>query len=207
VKTESQKHSVRRVIWIAPVAFGFAALAFYWFADAAVASWIHAHSAASLKRAADWISWAGDWPAHVILGLAGMSIGYLIRRKDWQRIFLAMLIACALAGIAARVIKVATGRARPSVKSEAVWGGPKLSAKYNSFPSGHTASSTAFFVALFAARRKIGAPLLIVPIVIAAARIISGAHYLSDVTFAAGLGILCAELSCNALGCQRRDTS
>jgi membrane-associated phospholipid phosphatase len=44
-------------------------------------------------------------------------------------------------------------------------------------------------------------------VLIAAARIVAGAHYLSDVTFAAALGIACAILTCNAIGCHRRDTS
>ncbi len=54
------------------------------------------------------------------------------------------------------------------------------------------ASSTAFFAALFLARRKIGAWFLFIPTGIAAARVIAGAHYLSDVTFAAALGIASA---------------
>ena len=66
--------------------------------------------------------------------------------------------------------------------------------KFHAFPSGHTASSTAFFVALFLARKKIGAPLLLIPILIAISRLIVGAHYLSDVTFAAVLGVICALL-------------
>jgi len=114
--------------------------------------------------------------------------------KAWMRIFLAMLIALALAGVTTRGIKIATGRARPSVKTEAQWNGPQLSSKYHAFPSGHTASSTAFFVALFLARKKIGGPLLLIPILIAASRMILGAHYLSDVTFAAIIGVFSALL-------------
>ena len=44
------------------------------------------------------------------------------------------------------------------------------------------------------ARKKIGAPLLLIPILIAISRLIVGAHYLSDVTFAAILGVICALL-------------
>ena len=111
-----------------------------------------------------------------------------------MRIFLAMLIALALAGVTTRAIKIATGRARPSVKTEAQWNGPQFRSKYHAFPSGHTASSTAFFVALFLARKKIGGPLLLIPILIAASRMILGAHYLSDVTFAAIIGVFSALL-------------
>jgi len=138
------------------------------------------------------VSRVGDWPAHVIAGLIGIAIAFAVGSKAWMRIFLAMIIALALAGITTRAIKIATGRARPSVKTEARWNGPQFSSKYHAFPSGHTASSTAFFVALFLARKKQGAPLLLIPILIALSRMIAGAHYLSDVTFAAILGVICA---------------
>ena len=197
----------RRKIWIAALALALLAIVFAFAADASVVSWMHSHSSVTLKHAADLASRIGDWPAHAALGFLGGIVAYTAGRKDWFRIFLAMLVACALAGIAARVIKIATGRARPSVNTEAAWKGPRLSAKYNAFPSGHTASSTAFFVTLFIARKRLGAPFLAIPVLIAAARILAGAHYLSDVTFAAALGIVCAILTCNAIGCQRRDTS
>src|SRR5438552_16504357 len=140
------------------------------------------------------VSRVGDWPAHMIAGAIGFAIAFVMGSKAWMRIFLAMLIALALAGVTTRAIKIATGRARPSVKSEARWNGPQLSSKYQAFPSGHTASSTAFFVALFLARKKIGGPLLLIPILIALSRMILGAHYLSDVTVAAIVGVISALL-------------
>ena len=141
------------------------------------------------------VSRVGDWPAHALAGAIGIAIAFALRSKAWMRIFIAMLVALALAGITTRAIKIATGRARPSVKTEAHWNGPQFSSKYHAFPSGHTASSTAFFVALFLARKKLGAPLLLIPILIALSRMIVGAHYLSDVTFAAILGVICALLA------------
>jgi undecaprenyl-diphosphatase len=137
----------------------------------------------------------GDWPTHAIAGAIGFAITFVIGSKAWMRIFVAMLIALALAGVTARAIKIASGRARPSVKTEAQWNGPQFSSKYHAFPSGHTASSTAFFVALFLTRRKSGAPLLLIPILIALSRMIVGAHYLSDVILAAILGVICALLA------------
>ncbi len=174
------------------------ALVLAFFLDSSAAAWINAHSSPELKRVMRIVSGVGDWPAHFIAGAIGLAIAFVCKSKTWTRIFLAMIIACALAGVTARMIKTATGRARPSVKTEARWNGPQLSSKYNAFPSGHTASSTAFFVALFLARKKIGAPLLAIPILIAISRMIVGAHYLSDVTFAAILGTICALIG-NAL--------
>src|SRR5438552_17894252 len=122
------------------------------------------------------VSRVGDWPGHMLVGAIGIAIAFVAQSKTWMRIFLAMMIALALAGVTGRVVKLATGRARPSVKTEAHWNGPRFSSKYHAFPSGHTASSTAFFVALFLKRKKIGAPLLLIPVLIALSRVVVGAH-------------------------------
>jgi membrane-associated phospholipid phosphatase len=195
VKTETEITPVRsRIIWIALIALALLAVVAAFFLDQSIAIWINAHSSPQLKQVMRMVSRVGDWPAHAIAGTIGIAIAFVTKSKVWVRIFLAMLIALALAGVTTRAIKIATGRARPSVKTEAHWNGPQFSSKYHAFPSGHTASSTAFFVALFLARKKISAPLLLIPILIALSRMIVGAHYLSDVIFAAILGVICALL-------------
>ena len=195
MKTEAEiTPASPRQIWIALIVTAVIALIAAFLLDQATANWITTHSSPELKRMMRIVSRVGDWPAHAIAGAIGFAIALVMGSKAWMRIFLAMLIALALAGVTTRVIKIATGRARPSVKTEARWNGPQLSSKYHAFPSGHTASSTAFFVALFLARKKIGGPLLLIPILIAASRMILGAHYLSDVTFAAIIGVFSALL-------------
>jgi membrane-associated phospholipid phosphatase len=200
VKTETEITSSRfRIIWIALAAVALIALVAAFFLDHAAAAWFGAHSSPELKKAMQTVSTVGDWPTHFIAGLIGIAIAFVANRKMWMRIFLAMLVALALAGVTGRVVKLATGRARPSVKTEAHWNGPRFSSKYHAFPSGHTASSSAFFVALFLKRKKIGAPLLLIPVLIALSRMVLGAHYLSDVTFAAILGVVCAVLAVHLL--------
>jgi membrane-associated phospholipid phosphatase len=195
VKTEAEiARAAPRKIWIVLIVTAVIALIAAFLLDQATASWITTYSSAELKRMMRIVSRVGDWPAHAIAGAIGFAIAFVMGSKVWMRIFLAMLIALALAGVTTRAIKIATGRARPSIKTEAHWNGPRFSSKYHAFPSGHTASSTAFFVALFLARKKIGAPLLLIPILIAISRMIVGAHYLSDVTCAAILGVTCALL-------------
>ena len=195
MKTETEIRPVRsRMIWIALIVMAVIALLAAFFLDQSTAIWLKAHSWPQLKRVMQIVSRVGDWPAHAIAGTIGIAIAFGVGSKVWMRIFIAMLIALALAGVTTRAIKIATGRARPSVKTEAHWNGPQFGSKYQAFPSGHTASSTAFFVALFLARKKIGAPLLLIPILIAISRMIVGAHYLSDVTVAAILGVISALL-------------
>ncbi|MEP6698379.1 MAG: phosphatase PAP2 family protein, partial [Verrucomicrobiota bacterium] len=166
------------------------ALSFYF--DETMRWWIARHQNASAKIFMRNVSRFGDWPEHAVLGLALLAIAYWRRNKKWVRIFLAMLVALALAGTAARVIKIGAGRARPSVQTETAWNGPKLSARYNAFPSGHTAGSTAFFVTLAFVSWRIGVGFLLVPLLIAFSRMYVAAHYLSDVVCAALLGILVA---------------
>ena len=193
MKTETEISSSRFPrTWLWLTAVALIALVAAFFLDQPMAAWIGEHSSSALKRAMQTVSRAGDWPAHVIAGLVGLAVAFLVKSKIWIRIFLAMLIALALAGVTSRVAKFASGRARPSVKTEAHWNGPRFNPKYHAFPSGHTASSTAFFAALFLRRKKIGAPLLLIPVLIALSRMVVGAHYLSDVTFAAILGVACA---------------
>jgi len=176
------------VIALSATAIGLALLA-----DANVASWINANTSDTLRRFMRLVSRIGDWQGHFAAGLILVAIAWLRRGKWWLRVFLAMLIACALAGIVARVGKIAIGRPRPSTSTEQTWNGPSLHSKFNAFPSGHTASSTAFFVTfLIAAGWRVGTPFLFIPLLIASSRMVVAAHYLSDVIGGFAVGIIAA---------------
>jgi membrane-associated phospholipid phosphatase len=139
------------------------------------------------------VSRFGDWPEHMLVGLLLMAIAQWRGDKKWTRIILAALIALSISGLTGRVIKISTGRARPSVKAEHMWNGPRVSgSKYHSFPSGHVDASVGFFAVLLFARRRIGVACLPIPILIGFSRLYLGAHYLSDVVCAAVLGFLVA---------------
>ena len=157
--------------------------------DAGMKAWVVQHQSSGARTFMQAVSRFGDWPEHVVLGLVLACIAYWRGNKRWTRIFAAMLVACALAGISARVVKVATGRARPNVQTEAGWNGPRLSARYNAFPSGHTAASTAFFATLAFASWRIGLGFLAIPLLIAFSRMYVAAHHLSDVVGAALIGV------------------
>ena len=150
------------------------------------------HQTAAMHNVMRYVSLLGDWPLHAAVGLLLLALAWRRGDQQWTRIFLAMLLAMMLAGVAGTVIKRAVPRARPSVHSEARWGGPRFSSKYHSFPSGHVGASTAFFGVLLIARRRIGVACLPIPILIGFSRMYLGAHYLSDVVCAAVLGFLSA---------------
>lgn len=160
--------------------------------DGAVQAWVSQHQDTGVKTFMRAVGQFGDWPEHVLVGLVFLVVAYWRRNRKWMRVFAAMILACALAGVGARVVKIAAGRARPSVQTEAAWRGPSLSASHNAFPSGHTAASTAFFAALAIACWRIGAPLLLIPLLIGFSRLYVNAHYLSDAVCAVLIGLLSA---------------
>jgi membrane-associated phospholipid phosphatase len=169
------------------------AVAFYF--DASVTNFMANHQTPGMRNFMRNVSRFGDWPEHFLVGLGLFGFARWRGNKEWTRIFLAMLIALSIAGLAGRVIKVTTGRARPSVKAEHMWNGPRVSgSKYHSFPSGHVDASVGFFAVLLFARRRIGVACLPIPVLIGLSRLYLGAHYLSDVVCAAVLGTLSAIL-------------
>jgi undecaprenyl-diphosphatase len=178
--------------WLIGIVIAVTAVIVAFHFDDAIRNFIAQHQSRVAKNFMRNVSRLGDWTEHFALGAALAAIAWWRGNKKWTRIFLSMLIALALAGLAGRAIKISTGRARPSVKSEEVWNGPRFSSKYHAFPSGHTAASTAFFAVLLFANWRIGLACLPIPILIGFSRMYLGAHYLSDVVCAAVLGALCA---------------
>ncbi len=166
------------------------AAAFYF--DDVVRNFVAQHQNRMARNFMRNVSRFGDWPEHFALGLILASVAWWRGNKKWTRIFLSMLIALAIAGVVGRGIEIATGRARPSVRTEEVWN--RFSSKYHAFPSGHVTASMAFFGVLFFANRRVAVACLPIPILIGFSRIYLGAHYLSDVVCGVILGILSAVL-------------
>jgi membrane-associated phospholipid phosphatase len=185
------KHSAI-LYWLIGVAIAAAAVGAAFYFDEPVWIFLRQHQSRAMYHFMRNVSRFGDWPSHVALGLFLLGTAWIRGSRKWSRVFLAMLLAMALAGLAGQVIKRTIPRARPSVHSDARWGGPHFSSKYHSFPSGHVAASTAFFGVLFFKRRRIGIACFAIPMLIGFSRMYIGAHYLSDVVCAAILGLLCA---------------
>lgn len=180
--------------WLIGIVIAAIAIAIAFHFDDAVRDFFAQHQNSVMRNFMRNVSLYGDWPSHVVLGLLLLGIAWRRQSKKWMRIFLSMLLAMAIAGVAGTAIKRTVPRARPSVKSELRWGGPRFSTKYHAFPSGHVGASTAFFGVLIFARRRVGLACLPIPILIGLSRMYLGAHYLSDVVCAAVLGIFCALL-------------
>ena len=180
--------------WLIGTVIAAIVIAASFYFDDSVRDFMAQHQSRAMRNFMRYVSLFGDWPGHTALGLILLAIAWIRGSKNWTRIFLSMLIAMSIAGLAGSVIKRAIPRPRPSAHSELRWGGQRSSSKYQAFPSGHVLASMAFFSALFFAKRRIGLACLPIPILIAFSRMYLGAHYLSDVVCAAVLGILCALL-------------
>jgi len=178
--------------WLIGIGIAAIAIAVSFHFDDTVRAFMMQHQNRATHDFMRYVSLFGDWPSHAAAGLILLGLAWYRRSKEWTRIFLAMLLAMLLTGVVGTVIKRSVPRARPSVQTEARWGGPRFSSKYHSFPSGHTGASTAFFAVLLIARRRIGLACLPIPILIGFSRMYIGAHYLSDVVCAAVLGAVCA---------------
>ena len=178
--------------WLIAIVIAATAIAVSFHFDDSVRDFMIQHQNPAARNFMRYVSLFGDWPLHAAIGLVLLGFAWRLGSEEWTRIFLAMLLAMMVAGVTGTVIKRTVPRARPSVYTDARWGGPRFSSKYHSFPSGHVGASTAFFGVLLIARRRVGLACLPIPILIGFSRMYIGAHYLSDVVCAAVLGTLCA---------------
>jgi undecaprenyl-diphosphatase len=185
------KHSAV-LYWLIGIAIAAVAIGASFYFDDAVWNFIQQHQNRGVYNFMRNVSRFGDWWPHAVVGLILLAIAWIRESGRWSRVFLAMLIALALAGVAGTVIKPVVPRPRPSVHTDIRWGGPRFSTKYHSFPSGHMGASTAFFAVLLIARWRVGLACMPIPMLIGFSRMYVGAHYLSDVVCAAVLGILSA---------------
>jgi membrane-associated phospholipid phosphatase len=125
---------------------------------------------------------------------------------------LVMLGSAIAGGLAANVVRLLTGRTRPSAAiapgwyglwNHGVWIAGKY--EYSSFPSAHTAVAIACVVPLWLLtpgrwRMPVAVPATMIALCIAASRILLNAHHLSDVLASVWLGSLIGYLVCRRVG-------
>ena len=180
--------------WLLFAAISAVTLVAAFLLDPIAEAWISAHQDRGVKTAMRWVSYIGDWQGHALAGLLAAGIAHLRGNRRWVRVCVAMLVALALSGAVARVVKIGAGRSRPSVEIDAGFNGPRFTAKYHAFPSGHTAGSVAFFGVLAFAKARIFALLVPIPLLIGFSRMYLTAHHFSDVIGGAVLGLAMAAL-------------
>jgi len=180
--------------------------------DNAVIAWVAAHPGHHVKHVAQFFTKWGDFPPIVALLAVLLLIAWLMKRPAFIRIVLLMLGSAMASGLVANILRVLTGRSRPSTSGPPGWYGLKLHGQwiagtysYSSFPSAHTAVAIACIVPLWimlppARRLSIALPATLLALGVAASRILLNAHHLSDVLTSAWLGIAIGSYLCARYG-------
>lgn len=181
----------RPAIFLAMPVLAAAATAWFFPRDVALADWIYRDRFEFMRDVARRFSAYGDFRLTLELTLAFWLVGRWKKRRDWQRLGLAILLAASLAGGLATTVRTTTGRPRPSANAAAdKFGGPNFTNhKYQSFPSAHAATSMATAGVLAVAVPTAGIPFLIVSVGVPWARFYMHDHYLSDITVGGLLGL------------------
>lgn len=130
-------------------------------------------------RATDFGSVVG-YPVYLfpVMG-ATYFVGHYLKSESAEEYGLLGFEALSLAGLQTAVLKVSVNRLRPDSTDRAA------------FPSGHTSAS--FALATVAASKygwKVGVPACMLASFVGFTRMENGSHYLSDVLFGAGVGIV-----------------
>lgn len=154
------------------------------------------------SRTATWdrvtMVWSHLGNTEIVIGVCVLAVALLWwRTREW---WLAVVPAIAIA-LQATVFVVATavvGRPRPHVAH--LDPAPPTS----SYPSGHVGASVALYVSFAllaqrieraALRRLVTVACLVVPVLVAWARLYRGMHHLSDILVGAANGVVCAVLA------------
>jgi membrane-associated phospholipid phosphatase len=182
----------RALWWLLLVALAILVSAISFWYDDALWNWIRENQNRSIKQFAGWLGDYGDWPELMVLGCAGVGFGWWLKKREWVKVILCMVLASTLAGVTINTVRLTTGRARPNNQEAALeWYGVwhegnwmMFRNKYNAFPSGHSATAFGFFGVIVFARRRWGWLFLGVAGTIAWSRLYLGAHHLSDVVVA-----------------------
>lgn len=132
----------------------------------------------------------GDGGVQAAIAIILMLAGYLKKNDRLLKAGKFGLIAIILAGIIVQIIKHIIGRPRPTKVDEGINTlGPSLSPGYDSFPSGHAASSFALAAVLSAVYPKGRYIFYSIAAIAGVSRIYLDSHFASDVLAGAMLGI------------------
>jgi undecaprenyl-diphosphatase len=148
-------------------------------------------SDSAVHKIAGVISQRGDFytGGAVIIG-AMLLGGWIFKNRRFRVLAVAMLLSCAVAGVGSLLLRVGSGRPRPSAGVPdglygLVWKTHKTGLTlpdydYQSFPSGHTTTAVATAAPAVVMLPALGVPLMAAAVAVAWARFELHRHNLSD---------------------------
>lgn len=152
-----------------------------------------AHAIAAFGTSTMWL---------VAAGVIGVALWIASRRIDNDAVAavyrtasqraLFFLVAVGGAGLLVNLLKIVFGRARPRLLFyENVYSFDffRMGSDFWSFPSGHTVTAAAVAAAVAVLWPRLVAPFIALTVLVALARVVATAHYLSDVLFSIYLGV------------------
>ncbi len=182
--------------WAVLVVLAAAVIVAAFLCDDLVQGLVPAQLNPTTKEAARLISKYFDWPFMLLYSALPLAYGWLRKKREWQRLGVALMISCAVAGITSTSIRSTTGRTRPNAEAPQGWYGPRHNGKwligkseFNSFPSGHMGTVMGFSGILLLGARRWKALAVLVGAAVGWSRIYLGYHHFSDVTVGALIGL------------------
>src|SRR6476620_10000174 len=91
--------------WLIGIAIAATAIAVSFHFDDTVREFMMQHQDPAMRNFMGDVSFFGDWPLHAAVGLVLLGLAWRRGSEEWTRIFLAMLLAMILAGVAGTGIK------------------------------------------------------------------------------------------------------
>jgi membrane-associated phospholipid phosphatase len=121
-----------------------------------------------------------------------LLLALLRQFPNGEKMWVAYIIPVALTQVLTHMLKVTVGRVRPDVAETQFEFHPlhRWVGDYSSFPSGHTSAATAMALLLSIYIPRFRWIFLSLAVVVGAQRIVSNAHWLSDVIGGAAIGLL-----------------
>lgn len=181
---------------------GVLAVALAWMLDSPIDAALNVSRQPLFIHIAQVCSKFGEGWVPALLGIL-LVIFFLARHRPGvaAKIFF-VVVTCELTGLAAVILRVFAGRARPDAHvPQGFYGlwhdGHWLIGKYefSSFPSGHTATAVGLAAAAWLMNRRWGVMASLFALVVMWARIALGCHHFSDVVASTVLAIPLAILS------------
>ena len=195
----------KRVLWVA--AFILAELIAIVWIDRPVADFFHGDGGA-LQPFFDKVQWFGLGYPYLVA--SGLLFAFLRWSGEWEKLrprAAAMLrvayipgfifVSVAASGLVADLLKVVVARTRPKLlfasgAYDFTWFG--FHADHWSFPSGHATTAAALMAALWCLWPRPFWLYVAAAALVAASRVITGQHFLSDVVAGAAIGVIVTRL-------------
>lgn len=188
--------------WTALYVVVFSVLSILFF-DRPVALWLKEHVSGDVLGFFRVVTRLGE--AELFLVPAGMLwIGFMVMslraagqemRRRWRRMSFApgfLFLSIAVSGLISNAIKISLGRYRPRyLFQEGLYGFSPFNTEWgmNSFPSGHSQAAFAAMTALMVIFPRYDVFWMVIAALVAASRVVTTVHYLSDAVAGAYLAV------------------